>query len=193
MIDSLAIITIMFWALVPLFWIPVHGLLRFFKKIGIFTYITPLITWLPVVGLVYLSRSWILSHRIEFPVILRGIGWIIFILGIFLQLWTLRLLGGLSIIGLPEVTQLAESRMITSGPFSVIRHPTYASHTIMYAGVFLLSGVIAVGVITLLDLIIINAFVIPLEDRELVARLGEQYRQYKERVPAFFPESGRKR
>lgn len=183
----------MFWALVPLFWIPVHGLSRFFKKIGIFTYLTPLITWLPVVALIYLGRSWILSHRFEFPVVLRGIGWIIFILGMFLQLWTLRLLGGLGIIGLPEVTQFAKSRIITSGPFSVIRHPTYASHTIMYAGVFLLSGVIAVSVITLLDLIIINAFVIPLEDRELVARLGEQYRQYKERVPAFFPGRAGKR
>jgi protein-S-isoprenylcysteine O-methyltransferase Ste14 len=187
MTDALAIITIMFWALVPLFWIPVHGLSAFFKKIGIFTYITPLITWLPVVGLLYISRSWILSHRLELPVFLQGIGWVVFILGIFLQLWTLRILGGLRIIGLPEVSQLVESRIITSGPFSVIRHPTYASHTIMFAGVFLLSGVIALGVITLLDIAIINAFVIPLEDRELVERFGDEYKAYKDRVPAFFP------
>jgi len=187
MTDALAIITIMFWALVPLFWIPVHGFSAFFKKIGLFTYITPLITWLPVVALIYISRSWILSHRLELPVVLQGIGWAVFGLGILLQLWTLRLLGGLRIIGIPEVSQLVENRIIMSGPFSVIRHPTYASHTIMFAGVFLLSGVIALGVIAVLDIIIINAFVIPLEDRELIERLGEEYRQYKERVPAFFP------
>jgi len=187
MIDFLAIITIMFWALVPLFWIPVHGLSAFFKKIGIFTYITPLITWLPVVGLIYTSRLWILSYRFELPAVLQGIGWVVFILGIFLQLWTLRILGGLRIIGLPEVSGIVESRIIMSGPFSVIRHPTYASHTIMFAGVFLLSGVIALGVITLLDIIIVNFIVIPLEDRELVERFGDEYRQYRKRVPAFFP------
>lgn len=190
--DSLAIITLMFWALVPLFWIPVHGFSAFFKKIGIYTYITPLITWLPVVGLIYAGRSWILSHRFELPAVLQGIGWIVFMLGIFLQLWTLRVLGGLRIIGLPEVSQFLESRIITSGPFSVVRHPTYASHTIMFAGVFLISGVIAVGVITLLDIIIINVFVIPLEDRELVERLGDEYKAYKDRVSAFFPGKPRK-
>lgn len=187
MIDFLAIITIMFWALVPLFWIPVHGLSAFFKKIGIFTYITPLITWLPVAGLIYNSRSWILSYKFDLPVVLQGIGWFVFILGIFLQLWTIRILGGLRIIGLPEVSPLVESKVIISGPFSVIRHPTYASHTIMFAGVFLISGVIALGIITLLDIIIINVFVIPLEDRELVERLGDEYKAYKDRVSAFFP------
>jgi protein-S-isoprenylcysteine O-methyltransferase Ste14 len=192
MIESLAIITIMFWALVPLFWIPVHSFSAFFKKIGIFTYITPLITWLPFVVLIYSGRQWILTYRFELPVVLQVIGWVVFILGLFLQLWTLRVLGGLRIIGFHEVSWLVESKVITSGPFSVIRHPTYASHTIMYAGVFLISGVIALGIITLLDIIIINAFVIPLEDRELAERLGDEYKAYRDRVPAFFPGMSRK-
>jgi len=90
------------------------------------------------------------------------------------------------------VTHVAESRIITSGPFSVIRHPTYLSHTIMYAGVFLITGVITNGIITLLDIIIINTVVIPLEDRELVERFGEKYRKYQKRVPAFFPGRAKK-
>ncbi len=187
MTDLLAIAAIMFWALVPLFWIPVHGFSRFFKRIGIFTYITPLITWLPVVWGIYTGRSWILSYSIELNAVLQAIGWAVFICGVILQVWTLRILGGLRIIGLPEVTRLVESRVFMSGPFSVIRHPTYASHTIMFAGVFLISGVLALAVITLLDIIIINAFVIPLEDRELIERFGDEYREYKDHVPAFFP------
>jgi len=192
MTDLLAIAAIMFWALVPLFWIPVHGLSAFFKKIGIFTYFTPLITWLPIAGLIYTNRTWILGHRIELPAALHALGWVIFIFGLLLQLWTLRVLGGLRIIGLPEVTKLMENKVITSGPFSVIRHPTYASHTIMFAGIFLISGVLAVGLITLLDMIIINAFVIPLEDRELIERFGDEYREYRDRVSAFFPRKPRK-
>jgi protein-S-isoprenylcysteine O-methyltransferase Ste14 len=187
MTDILAIMTLMFWALVPLFWIPVHGLSTFFKKLGIFTYITPLITWLPIAWLIYANRDLLLRHTIYLPLTLKVMGWIIFILGMLLQIWTLRLLGGWRILGLPEVTQIVESRIVTTGPFSVIRHPTYVSHTVMYAGVFLITGVIVLGVITLLDIIIINTIVIPLEDRELVERFGAAYRQYKERVPAFFP------
>ena len=185
--DILAIITIMFWTLVPLFWIPVHGLSAFFRKLGIFTYITPVITWLPLVWLIYANRELLLKHTVDLTQTIRVLGWIISILGMMLQIWTLRLLGGWGIMGLPEVTQLVEGRIVTSGPFSVIRHPTYLSHTIMYAGVFLITGVITVGIITLLDIIIINAVVIPLEDRELVKRFGEEFRKYQEQVPAFFP------
>ena len=187
MIDFLALVAIMFWALVPLFWIPVHGFSRFFKRIGVFTYLTPLITWLPAAVLIYVSRSWILGYRIELPAVLQGLGWAVFLGGLLLQLWTLRILGGLRIIGIPEVTRLVKGRVFMSGPFSVIRHPTYASHTIMFAGVFLISGVIMAGIITVLDMLIINAFVIPLEDRELIERFGDEYRGYKGRVPAYFP------
>jgi len=185
--DTLAVITMMFWTLVPLFWIPVHGFSAFFKKLGIFTYITPVITWMPIAWLIYAKRELILSFTIDLPLLVRGAGWIVLVCGILLQIWTLRLLGGWGIMGLPEVTRIVESRIVTSGPFSVIRHPTYLSHTIMYAGVFLITGVIAVGIITLLDIVIINMMVIPLEDRELVGRFGEAYRRYQERVPAFFP------
>ena len=185
--DVLAIITLMFWGLVPIFWIPVHGLSAFFKKLGIFTYITPVITWAPFCWLIYINREFLLRYQIIFPLAARSAGWIVLALGMLLQLWTLKLLRGWGLIGLPEVTTFVKGRIITTGPFSVIRHPTYLSHTIMYAGVFLITGFFVVGIITLLDILIINALVIPLEDRELVGRFGEEYRRYKERVPAFFP------
>lgn len=192
MYDLLAVITIMFSVLVPLFWIPVHGFSSFFKKLGICTYITPLITWLPVALLIYMNRDLLLRYTFHLPLPVRVIGWIIFMLGMILQVWTFRLLGGWGIMGLPEVTQIIKSRIVTAGPFSVIRHPTYLSHTVMYAGVFLITGVVVLGVITLLDIIIVNTVVIPLEDRELVGRFGEEYRRYKERVPAFFPGISKK-
>jgi protein-S-isoprenylcysteine O-methyltransferase Ste14 len=190
--DTLALIVLMFQALVPLFWIPVHGFSNFFRKLGIFTYITPFITWLPVAWLIYSNRELLLSYRLDLPAILRALGWIVFVFGGALQVWTLRLLKVWGIMGLPEVTRIVESRIITTGPFSVVRHPTYLSHTIMYAGVFLITGVAAVAVITLLDIIVVNALVIPLEDRELIERFGEEYRDYRKRVPAFFPGIKRK-
>ena len=190
--DILAIITLMFWGLVPIFWIPVHGFSAFFKKLGIFTYITPAITWVPFCWLIYINRDFLLNYRVSFPLAARSAGWIVLALGMLLQLWTLKLLRGWGLIGLPEVTTLVKGRIITTGPFSVIRHPTYLSHTMMYAGVFFITGFIVIGVITLLDIVVINAMVIPLEDRELIGRFGDEYRRYRDRVPAFFPGTSKK-
>ncbi len=104
-----------------------------------------------------------------------------------LQIWTARLLTLLGIMGLPEVSSKAEGGLVTEGAFSFVRHPTYLSHTLMFGGVFLLSGVIAVGVVTLLDLIIVNTVIIPLEEKELLIRFGEEYSRYKKNVPGYFP------
>jgi protein-S-isoprenylcysteine O-methyltransferase Ste14 len=57
----------------------------------------------------------------------------------------------------------------------------------MVSGVFLLTGVIAVGVVTMFDFLVVNAVIIPLEERELLSRFGEEYVQYKKRVPRYFP------
>jgi len=58
----------------------------------------------------------------------------------------------------------------------------------MFSGVFLITGVITIVIITLLDLLVINILVIPLEERELLIRFGKNYELYKKRVPSqFFP------
>jgi protein-S-isoprenylcysteine O-methyltransferase Ste14 len=57
----------------------------------------------------------------------------------------------------------------------------------MLSGVFLVTGVTAAGVVALLDYLIINAIVIPMEDRELAERFGDGYRDYMKKVPKYFP------
>ena len=102
-------------------------------------------------------------------------------------MWTAKLLG-VGIIGVPEIFIKIKESIVTEGPFSLVRHPTYLSHTLIFSGVFFITGVIAVGILTVLDLIIITFIVIPLEERELLLRFSEEYIQYKKKVPSrFFP------
>ena len=59
---------------------------------------------------------------------------------------------------------------------------------IILSDVFFITGVIAVGMLTVLDLIIITVIVIPLEEKELLLRFSGEYVQYKKKVPSrFFP------
>ncbi len=187
MTDLIALLAIIVWPVIPLFWIPVHGLSRFFKRIGIFTYIMPALIWPPLAYLIYLNRAFFLHYRIDLHPLIRITGALILIAGIMLQIWTGRLLSLLGLMGLPEVSPKAKGRLVTGGAFSFVRHPTYLSHTLMFAGAFLLSGVIATGVVALLDFLTVNIVIIPLEEKELLSRFSEEFVRYKKRVPKFFP------
>jgi protein-S-isoprenylcysteine O-methyltransferase Ste14 len=185
--DLLALLTIIVWPVVPLFWIPVHGFPRLFRKVGILTYVVPFVLWLPVGYLIYHNRVLLLHYKAGFPFWLTVVGFILFAAGCALQLWTGRLLGLWGLMGLPEISNRGQSRLVAEGAFAVVRHPTYLSHTLIFSGVFLVTGVIAVGFITLADFIVINIVIIPLEEKELADRFDGEYDEYKKRVPRFFP------
>jgi protein-S-isoprenylcysteine O-methyltransferase Ste14 len=189
MTNLLALITIIVWPVIPIFWIPVHGLPKIFKKLGLLTYMMPLIVWVPLAFFLFQKREFLLSFRIDFPVYINITGAIILVLGTLLQIWTGRLLSLKGIMGMPEISDKVKGRLVISGAFTFVRHPTYLSHSLMLAGVFFLSGITAAGIVTLLDYIIINAVIIPMEDIELIARFGHDYREYMKKVPKFFPRN----
>ena len=187
MSDLIALITIVIWPVIPLFWIPVHGLAGFFKKIGVMTYVMPVLLWPPVGYLIYLNRTFLLHYRLDMHLSVRIVGMTVLAGGTALQIWTGRLLGLCGLMGVPELSAKVGGGLVTDGAFSFVRHPTYLAHTLMLGGIFLFTGVVAIGIITLLDFAVINAIVIPLEERELLVRFGDEYVRYKKRVPRYFP------
>jgi protein-S-isoprenylcysteine O-methyltransferase Ste14 len=191
--DIVAFAILVIWPAIPLFWIPVHCRPDAFRKIGFGAYIVPLLLWLPLAYAVYLHRVFLLGHKIDLPVAFSVGGWIFIIAGAMLQIRTGRLLSLRGLMGMPEIFEKMQGRLVTGGAFSVVRHPTYLSHTLMFAGVFLATGVTAVGFVTLLDFTLVNAVIIPLEERELEIRFGDSYLEYKMRVPRFFPWSSWRR
>lgn len=187
MTDLIALITIIAWPIIPLFWIPLHLLPHFYRKIKILTYIVPIAVWLPIAYLIYLNKSLFLQAKIEIPLFLNIAGLILLLLGTLLHIWTGKLLRFRGLIGVPEIYSHAEGRVVREGAFSFVRHPTYLAHTVMFSGVFLMTGVLTVGILTLLDYVTVNLLIIPLEEKELVDRFGRDYEQYKTEVPKFFP------
>jgi protein-S-isoprenylcysteine O-methyltransferase Ste14 len=183
----IALITLIAWPVIPLFWIPIHLFPRFFRKLKLFTYVLPVIAWLPVAYLIYQNRDFLLHYEVDFSGIIRGTGIFLLIAGTGIHLWTAKLLNFWGLIGLPEVYEKMQGRFIATGAFSVVRHPTYLAHTIMFTGIFLASGVISVGIVTGVDFLVINLIVIPLEEKELLGRFGEEYRDYIKKVPKLIP------
>ncbi|MGO9612142.1 MAG: methyltransferase family protein [Dissulfurispiraceae bacterium] len=188
MTQVLALLTVIFWVLIPVFWIPVHYATNIFRQLGLLTYALLSITWLPIAFLIFQYKDILLQMRIDLPLAIKVSGAILLALGTLLHMWSGRLLSFLGIIGVPEIYHKVKGHLATKGAFSVVRHPTYLAHTLMFSGVFLFTGVIAVGLITMLDFLLVRILIIPLEERELLRRFGDEYNQYQKKVPQFFPE-----
>jgi protein-S-isoprenylcysteine O-methyltransferase Ste14 len=185
--DMLAISALLLWPAVPLFWIPVHCAPRLFRSLGFWTYALPVITWLPLAIVAYGLRDVLLHERIELPIAVQGIGALFLASGAVLQAWTLILLTFRGIVGMPEVTTVS-GKLVSAGPFRVVRHPTYLSHTLMLSGISLITGVAAIGAVAVIDALVVNLVVIPLEERELLHRFGPEYEAYRKKVSSrFFP------
>lgn len=187
MSNILALIVLITWPVIPLFWIPVHLHPSYFRKIKQLTYIMPLMSWLPAAYFIYHHRDLLLHFRVELPVLIKGTGVILMIIGTGIHIWTGKLLSIRGLIGVPEIYIEMEGKLVTYGAFSFVRHPTYLAHTLMFTGVFLFTGVVSVAVVALLDFVVVMLVIIPLEERELASRFGEEYKRYKKNVPRFFP------
>lgn len=92
------------------------------------------------------------------------------------------------LVGIPEIQPEPEKRgeLLETGPYAVIRHPRYVEVVLAifaYAAIANYAGcwVMAIATVPLLHLVVI------LEERELLARFGEAYRNYAARVPRYIP------
>jgi protein-S-isoprenylcysteine O-methyltransferase Ste14 len=89
--------------------------------------------------------------------------------------------------GLPEVMSgHHEQRLATSGIRAHVRHPVYLGHLCEMLAWSVGTGLLVCYVLTVFA-VISGAIMVRLEDRELEQRFGEDYRAYRQRVPAILP------
>jgi|SRR5579863_4181684 len=112
---------------------------------------------------------------------------LLFIAGVFIYShsgahFTLAQLGGL-----PEVRpDHRDHRLVTTGIRSRVRHPVYLAHLCEMIAWSLGTGLLVCWILTAFA-VATGAVMIRLEDMELERRFGEEFAQYRSRVPAVFP------
>jgi protein-S-isoprenylcysteine O-methyltransferase Ste14 len=105
---------------------------------------------------------------------LRWVGMVLAILGMGLIFWSGMALGRLYS---PEVTLQKEHRLITDGPYRVIRHPRYLGGLVQGIGLSLLFRS-WVGIILTLVFVLVALFRIRDEETMMRAEFGEQWEAY---------------
>jgi protein-S-isoprenylcysteine O-methyltransferase Ste14 len=81
----------------------------------------------------------------------------------------------------------SDHQLVTIGPYRWIRHPLYATGSLLLLGIGLATASgLALGLATI-GVLAIRVFVVPIEERELRARFGEAYRDYTRRTGGMMP------
>jgi protein-S-isoprenylcysteine O-methyltransferase Ste14 len=175
------------YATIPSFWLLIHPRVAYWRSRSRSPYRMLLPLW---VGM------WIVLALITAP--WRQISWyetewtwipavILFIAGFWIYLTSAKHFTGAQIGGLPElVPGHREQQLVTSGIRSRIRHPVYLGHLCEMLGWSFGTGLVVLYALTAFA-VVTGAIMIRLEDAELQQRFGEEYRSYRQRVPALLP------
>jgi protein-S-isoprenylcysteine O-methyltransferase Ste14 len=139
--------------------------------------------WVALFVLTYPGRHIVLYQSVE-----TGIGGVVFIAaGLFLYSRARRGFSPLQLSGHHELEpDRHEQKLVVDGIRRHVRHPIYLGHLCEMIGWSLGTGMLVCWMLTAFA-VITGAIMIRTEERELVERFGESYREYQKRVPAIIP------
>ena len=173
------------------FWFVVHPFVGFWRRVGVVkTYVVLAVVGAGMMVGLFLARDLLVATDFGTSRWTGGLG-LVLLTGATVLFWKRKKhLDNKRLSGLHELDPSREDgRLLTEGVYGVIRHPRYvevALAVLAYALMANYLGAYLIWVSTLLCLVLI----VPLEERELEERFGEEYRRYREEVPAFIPRRG---
>ena len=134
--------------------------------------------------LVYLFTGWPTFADYELPSWAGWVGTVIFA-GALVLLWRSHVDLGRNWSPMMEIRE--EHSLVTGGVYKYIRHPMYSAHFLWaIAQVLLLHNWIA-GPAFLVTSVPLYLFRVPVEERMMLDRFGEEYRVYMSRTGRMFP------
>lgn len=130
--------------------------------------------------------------EITFPPAVVSAGWALFALASVLGLWSAAAMN-VNGDGTPLPAAMA-NRLVTAGPYRFVRNPMAVSGFVQGVAVGLALSSWMVVVYAVLGSLLWNFAVRPLEEADLEARFGDEFRRYRDTVRCWIPGSpaGRK-
>lgn len=120
-----------------------------------------------------IAHSWPSESSIDYA--LRWLGYGLSLAGLGIRTWSILYIG-----------QRKGRALVADGPYSMCRHPLYVGTVLITVGAGLCFGNIPMGAVALAVTLPFHVLVARAEERNMVERFGEAYRQYKRRVPMFW-------
>jgi protein-S-isoprenylcysteine O-methyltransferase Ste14 len=124
-----------------------------------------------------------MSMNMLLPVWLRVSGAILVVAGLTILFWAQHVLGRMFS---PNLELLDDHKLITAGPYRWVRHPIYSSFFVFLVGSGIITRNWLIGLVELA--ILVNmAIRIGREEKMMLERFGDQYREYMKTTGRLFP------
>lgn len=130
-----------------------------------------------VASLIAFPLAWVAVLRLPaaWQPVVFGIGMAALIAGSLLRRHCWRLLGASFT---RDVRAKADQPIVTTGAYALVRHPSYSAGILMNAGIGLALGSWGSTALLVLASVVVYSYRIAVEERTLLAIIGEPYRQY---------------
>ena len=172
-----------------LFWFLIHPLARQWRTLGpARTYLIVLPVVIALGAVVFKFRVLLLGEDLGTNWILIGIAGISYAITMWFEFQYWRHLNIATLIGVTELSRTGNEtgKLLREGIYARLRHPRYASAGLGMIGNVLLINYLGLYILFLL-VIPLGLWLLALEERELVDRFGDAYRQYQREVPQLIP------
>jgi protein-S-isoprenylcysteine O-methyltransferase Ste14 len=170
-----------------LYWFIIHPWARWWRRWGPMRTYLIVLPVLAVLGvLLFQVRGQLLGADLGTNWSLIGIATLLLCLTTWLEFQYWKQLSISIIVGIPELSKEQNGKLLRDGIYGVVRHPRYLS-----AGIGVIANLLIVNHLGLYILIIAvlppGFLMLMLEERELVDRFGDSYRDYQRDVPQLIP------
>jgi protein-S-isoprenylcysteine O-methyltransferase Ste14 len=169
-------------------WFSIHPFVRLWRRVGArLTLAIHCILIAGTAGLVYFWREQLLAHDLGTQPVLVSFAVPLLAGSVMLSRGLRRQVRYTTLTGLPELDpERYESRLLTEGVYSRIRHPRYVQLILDLAACALFCNYLSVYVLLACTILSVPPLV-RFEEKELHDRFGAEYDAYRDRVPAFLP------
>ena len=185
---NLALLTLVTFIPGILFWPFAHGLVRRWRQLGIMISYSVLGTILIAIGVgVFVLRQTLLAVEFGPP---GWLGWpvlLCFVAAVVVEVQCRKHLSLRTLVGIPELSPTPTGQpLLDQGIYARLRHPRYVVVILSVCALALFTNYLAVYLLCPLACLVLYGITL-MEERELVERFGQAYRQYQQRVPRFVP------
>ena len=110
------------------------------------------------------------------------VGTLLILIGQAIRLYTVSFLGAEGAARDGQTEQI-----ISHGPFAIVRNPLYVGNLTIILGVLIYAGAPILGFLALVYFLFQYHCIVKYEESLLLAKFGDEYVRYMERVPAWIP------
>ncbi len=187
-VDIFALLACSVYSTIPLFWLVVHPFVQRWRTRGRRAYGFILPVWGGFIAIAFFLMWPFRSIHFYTNWFAWAPAAIFFLAGVSIYRAAFKRFERTQVSGLAELEPgRHRQQLITTGIRSRVRHPIYLGHLCEIIGWCMATGLVALYALAAFA-IITGALMIRTEDRELEARFGEAFRDYRQRVPAVVPK-----